>query len=144
MLVSQMGSEVPGKILSGDISSYKGAIAENMVASAFAKTGRALYYFHAPSGSPELDFLFEKEGEVVIAECKAANNRATSMKFVLSHPKKYGEHPAVKYADTNVGSGEGFKTYPLYALGFLEEDECAATAPVVDVSKLKVPGSPVT
>ncbi|MBO4374126.1 MAG: ATP-binding protein [Lachnospiraceae bacterium] len=139
LLVSQMGNEVPGKILSGDISSYKGAIAENMVASAFAKNGRTLYYFHAPSGSPELDFLFEQEGEVVIAECKSSNNRATSMKFVLSHPKKYGKHPAVKYADTNVGSGEGFRTYPLYALGFLEEPEPATIVPVVDVSKLKVP-----
>ena len=115
LLVSQMGDEVPGMILSGDISAYKGAVAENMIASAMAKKGKKMYYYHATSGSPELDFVYEKCGQTVIIECKSTNNRATSMKYVLSNPKKYGEHPAEKYADTNVGGGEGFDTYPLYA-----------------------------
>lgn len=63
LMISQLGDEVPQEILKGNISSYKGAIAENMVASAFATNGIALYYFYAPSGSHELDFLFEKSGE---------------------------------------------------------------------------------
>lgn len=119
LLVSRLGTDVPQKILSGDIGSYKGAIAENMVASSFAAGGVGLYYHHAPSGSPELDFLREEDGETVIIECKATNNRATSMKYVLSHPKKYGRHKAVKYSDTNVGGGEGFITLPLYAVGLV-------------------------
>ena len=139
LLVSQLGDEVPQKILSGDISSYKGAIAENMVASAFAASGIKLYYFHAPSGSPELDFLFEKNGEVCIVECKSTNNRATSMKFVISHPKKYGTHPAMKFADTNVGTGDGFDTYPIYAIGFMEREQDEMIVPVIDVKKLKIP-----
>ena len=36
LLISQLGDEVPQEILKGNIRSYKGAIAENMVASAFA------------------------------------------------------------------------------------------------------------
>lgn len=44
LLISQLGEDVPAKILSGDINAYKGAIAENMVASAFAANGRELYY----------------------------------------------------------------------------------------------------
>lgn len=136
LLVSQMGDEVPHNILSGNISAYKGAIAENMVASAFAVNGVQLYYFHAPSGSPELDFLYERSGEAVILECKATNNRATSMKFVLSHPEKYGKHPAVKFSDTNVGQGEGFFTYPLYAVGFMKPPEEEMIVPVVDVAAM--------
>lgn len=139
LLVSQLGNEVPGKILSGDISSYKGAIAENMVASAFAANGTGLYYFHAPSGSPELDFLFEKDGEVVITECKASNSRATSMKYVIAHPNRYGSHPAIKISDTNVGEGDGFYTYPLYYVGFMEPGESTGIVDPVDVSNLKVP-----
>ena len=139
LLISQLGDEVPQKILSGDISSYKGAIAENMVASAFATTGIGLYYYHAPSGSPELDFLFEQAGETVIVECKATNNRATSMKHVISHPDKYGTHRAVKYADVNVGGGEGFDTYPLYAIGFVKNMQTSGFIPETDVSELKVP-----
>ena len=142
LLVSQLGDDIPAKILSGDMGAYKGAIAENMVASSFAKYGKKLFYFHAPSGSPELDFLFEKDGKAVIVECKSTNNRATSMKFVLAHPQKYGAHPAVKIADANVGGGDGFDTYPLYALGFpcfLEEQPQESLVKMVDVKNLKVP-----
>ena len=139
LLISQLGEEVPAMILSGDISSYKGAIAENMVASAFATAGIKLYYFHAPSGSPELDFLYEDKGETVIVECKASNNRATSMKHVIANPKKYGVHPAVKFSDTNVGGGDGFTTYPLYAIGFMERQKTSGVIDKVDVTGLKVP-----
>lgn len=140
LLVSQLGEDVPVKILSGDLGAYKGAIAENMVASSFAKNGMDLFYYHAPSGSPELDFIFEKDGKVVIVECKASNNRATSMKFVLANPKRYGEHPAVKIADVNIGEGQGFYSYPLYALGFMQEERKTNLIGMVDVTKLRVPG----
>jgi predicted AAA+ superfamily ATPase len=139
LLISQLGDDIPRKILSGDISSYKGAIAENMVASAFVTAGIKLYYYHATSGSPELDFLFEKDGEVTIVECKATNDRATSMKFVIAHPKRFGLHPAIKFSDTNIGSGAGFMTYPLYAIGFMGEEQNTNYVEPVNVSELKVP-----
>lgn len=139
LLMSMLSEDVPAKILNGDLGAYKGAVAENMVAASFAKTGRRLFYFHAPSGSPELDFLYEENEEVVITECKSTNNRATSMKFVLANQKKYGAHPAVKFADANVGGGENFNTYPLYALGFLPKNIKENKIEVVDVSKIKLP-----
>ena len=61
------------------------------------------------------------------------------MKFVIANSKKYGIHPAVKIADTNVGGGEGFETYPLYALGFLEKRKEQKIIPAVDVKNIKVP-----
>ena len=139
LLVSQLGSDVPGKILAGDIGSYKGAIAENMVASAFAVSGKTVYYYHAPSGSPELDFLIERDGKAVIVECKSTNRRATSMKHVLANPQKYGAHPALKLSDTNVGEGDGFATYPLYAIAFLNPEPEEKIIPAVDLAGLRVP-----
>lgn len=139
LLVSQLGDDVPEKILSGDLSSYKGAIAENMVAASFEKNDIGLFYFHAPSGSPELDFLYEKDGNVGIIECKASNNRATSMKFVLANSKKYGTHPATKIADTNVGKGEGFNTFPLYSLGFINKKSKQRNIASVDVKNIEIP-----
>ncbi len=123
LLLSLLGPEAPKKILSNELGAYKGAIIENITAQSFVFAGRRLYYYHAPSGSPELDFVYENGEDVIIVECKSTNTRATSMKFVLANPKKYGTHRAVKYADTNVGKGEGFITYPLYALGFLKKEE---------------------
>ena len=142
LLISQMGDDVPALILSGNMGAYKGAIAENMVASALSKEGEKLYYYHAPSGSPELDFLIERDGQVVIIECKSTNNRPTSMKFVLSNPKKYGEHHAIKIADANVGGGIGFDTYPLYALGFMDNRQKQNIIDTVDVQSLRIPEVP--
>ncbi len=139
LLISMLGEEVPLKILNGDLSAYKGAIAENMVASAFATSGRALYYFHTPSGSPELDFVYEDKESVTIVECKSTNNRATSMKFVLANPKRFGHHAAIKIADTNIGHGEGFKTLPLYSLGFIKAVAKSFIVDTVDISDLKAP-----
>ena len=139
LLVSQMGEDMSSQILSGNINSYKGAIAENLVASALAINGLSLYYYHAPSGSPELDFVIERDGEAVLGECKSTNRRATSMKFVLSNPKRFGYHPAVKYSDTNVGTGQGFYTYPLYAIGFIKHDRQRHIIPTVDFSDINVP-----
>ncbi len=59
------------------------------------------------------------------------------MKYVLANPKKYGLHEAVKIADANVGMSAGFKTIPLYALGFINNNK-ELKMPVVDYSKLKL------
>jgi len=139
LLISQLGEDVPAKILSGDLGAYKGAIAENMVAATFAKNDEALFYFHDSTGSPELDFLFEKDSSVGIIECKSSNRKATSMKFVLANPKRFGTHQAVKIADANIGGGEGFDTYPLYALGFLQKRPKQNILNMIDVKSIKVP-----
>ncbi|MBO4473281.1 MAG: ATP-binding protein [Clostridiales bacterium] len=139
LLISQLGDEVPNQILNGNISSYKGAIAENMVASAFTTAGVKLYYYHATSGSPELDFLYEQNGEVTIIECKSTNDRSTSMKFVIAHPNRFGRHSAIKYADTNVGGGDGFTTLPLYAIGFIDCKKENSVVDMIDYSNLKAP-----
>ncbi len=134
LLVSQLEQGTAARILDGDLSSYKGAVAENMVASALASAEKELFYLHAQSGSPELDFVVNMNGEPTILECKATNGRATSMRYVLKNPKKYGTHPAIKLAATNVGRGEGFVTLPSYALGLLEAGEEALIAPTVSIS----------
>jgi len=139
LLLSQLNYGVASNILDGDISAYKGAIAENMVAQALHSQNIMLYYYRDSSGSPELDFIMEYLGENIIVECKSTNNRATSMKYVLSNPKKYGKHKAIKISDTNVGHGEGFLTVPLYALGFIEEQKVTDKIPVIDIQNLKVP-----
>ena len=133
LFASQLEHGTAARILSGNLSAYKGAMAENMVAAAFANDDRSLYYFHASSGSPELDFVVNLFGEPTIVECKSNNGRATSMKYVLANAKKYGVHPAVKFADTNVGGGKGFVTLPLYALGFLPAPEEQLIVPEVSI-----------
>ena len=134
LLVSQLEHGTAARILAGDLSSYKGAVAENMVASAMATAERGLYYYRGSSGSPELDFVVAVDGVPTIVECKSTNGRATSMRYVLKNPKKYGAHPAIKLAGTNVGGGEGYVTLPHYALGFLDVAEGTLTVPEIQIS----------
>ena len=61
------------------------------------------------------------------------------MKFVLANPKRFGVHPAVKIADTNVGTTNDFDTLPLYSLGFIQQEKKAQIVEMVDVTNLKVP-----
>ena len=136
LLISLLDIGTAAKVLEGDISSYKGAMAENMVAAAMMTNGVPLYYYHAPSGSPELDFICSAEGEAAIIECKATNNRATSMKYVLSNPKKYGKHKGIKIADTNIGDGGAFTTYPLYAASFLFREKESFVVDIPDAEEL--------
>ena len=136
LLVSQLERGIAARVLEGDISAYKGALAENMVACALSSIGIQPYYYHASSGSPEIDFVFSRSGEATMVECKATNKRMTSMRYVIGHPEKYGAHPAVKFADANVGRGDGFVTYPHYALGFLREDEEPLIVPQVEFPSL--------
>ena len=136
LLISQLEHGTAAGVLQGNLSAYKGAIAENMVATALNAESVQPYYYHAPSGSPEIDFVFSDGGTPTLVECKSTNNRMTSMRYVLEHPKKYGIHPAVKFADTNVSGGQGFVTYPHYALGFLEMREHRLVVPEVIIPTL--------
>ena len=121
LLISMLEFEAAEKVLKGELGAYKGAIAENMVASTTAANNIPIYYYRGSNGSPELDFIYSENGEAVIVECKSSNNRATSMKYVLEHPNKYGKHKGIKIADANVGNTGLFITYPLYALEFILE-----------------------
>ncbi len=54
-------------ILNGDLKIYKGAIYENIIADAFHKLGKLLYYFHKQSGL-EIDFVTKYQNELTVIE----------------------------------------------------------------------------
>ena len=56
LFVAMLEEGSAGRILSGELGMYKGAIYENIVADAFSKSGRSLFYFHKESGL-EIDFI---------------------------------------------------------------------------------------
>ena len=61
------------------------------------------------------------------------------MKFVLANKKRFGEHKAIQLQDSNVGKGDGFVTYPLYAIALMKKKEESFIVPKPDVKGLKVP-----
>ena len=120
LLVAMLEEGTQSSILEGDLLSYKGAIAENLVADIFGKMGRKLYYYHK-DGGVELDFLVRYKGQCTPVECKAATGNAKSMRTVLKHPEKYHVTSAIKLGDYNIGKSNELLTLPMYMAFLLTE-----------------------
>ena len=120
LLVAMLEEGTQSSILEGDLLSYKGAIAENLVADIFGKMGRKLYYYHK-DGGVELDFLVRYKGQSTPVECKAATGNAKSMRTVLKHPEKYHVTSAIKLCDYNIGKSNEQLTLPMYMAFLLTE-----------------------
>ena len=120
LLVAMLEEGTQSSILEGDLLSYKGAIAENLVADIFGKMGRKLYYYHK-DGGVELDFLVRYKGQCTPVECKAATGNAKSMRTVLKHPEKYHVTSAIKLGDYNIGKSNELLTLPMYIAFLLTE-----------------------
>ncbi len=105
-------------ILQGNMSAYKGAVFENLVAGFFAKMGRKLYYYHKNTGL-EVDFVMRYRGECVLVEVKANTGNTKSTRTILQNYERYHVTRAIKLGDYNVGKaavgdmGE-ILTLPLY------------------------------
>ena len=120
LLVAMLEEGTQSSILEGDLLSYKGAIAENLVADIFGKMGRKLYYYHK-DGGVELDFLVRYKGQSTPVECKATTGNAKSMRTVLKHPEKYHVTSAIKLGDYNIGKSNELLTLPMYMAFLLTE-----------------------
>ena len=120
LLVAMLEEGTQSSILEGDLLSYKGAIAENLVADFFGKMGRKLYYYHK-DGGVELDFLVRYKGQCTPVECKATTGNAKSMRTVLKHPEKYHVTSAIKLGDYNIGKSNELLTLPMYMAFLLTE-----------------------
>ena len=120
LLVAMLEEGTQSSILEGDLLSYKGAIAENLVADIIGKMGRKLYYYHK-DGGVELDFLVRYKGQCTPVECKAATGNAKSMRTVLKHPEKYHVTSAIKLGDYNIYKSNELVTLPMYMAFLLTE-----------------------
>lgn len=99
-------------VLSGEGNAFMGALTENYVAQQLAAKGYDLYYWESNSIA-ELDFVLQKENQIVGVEVKKGENvRSRSLSvFVNSY------HPAysIRYSLKNFGEKDALKSIPLYA-----------------------------
>ena len=99
-------------VLSGEGNAFMGALTENYVAQQLAAKGYDLYYWESNSIA-ELDFVLQKENQIVGVEVKKGENvRSRSLSvFVNSY------HPAysIRFSLKNFGEKDALKSIPLYA-----------------------------
>ena len=120
LFVAMLEKGTAGEILNGDLNVYKGAIYENIIADAFSKIGRKLYYYHKDSGL-EIDFVIRYENEVCLIEVKSTTGKVKSAKTILENYDKYKVKKCIKLGEYNIGEINNTLTIPYYLAFLLSE-----------------------
>ncbi len=118
LFVAMLEEGSAGRILSGELGMYKGAIYENIIADAFSKIGRPLYYYHKDSGL-EIDFITSINAEAALIEVKATTGNTKSANTILKNKSRYGVHQCIKLSENNVGKEAEKLTIPYYMVYLL-------------------------
>lgn len=116
LLCAMYGFDTKLAILNNTIKgNAKGGIYENIIAECLIKRGYSLYYYR-PDDSHELEFIIEKNAEVVPVEVKSGNTATVSLNSFI---EKF--NPSIAYKLINGGNGKvGVKeTLPHYMVMFL-------------------------
>lgn len=97
---------------SPDLNDFKGGMTENYVNQTLITNGYKTYHWSSERGA-EVDFIIQKDGQIIPIEVKSADNvKAKSLNVYMS---KYKPSYAIKISSKNFGFKDNKKTIPLYA-----------------------------
>lgn len=95
-----------------ELNDFKGGMTENYVNVQLTINGYTTYYWESDRGA-EVDFVIQREGQLIPVEVKSADNtKAKSLKVYMD---TYNPAYAIKLSARNFGFEDGKKTVPLYA-----------------------------
>ena len=113
----QFGFETQSALLRKELKGHaKGGIYENLIFDILYKHGLALNYYKNGENTQEIEFVFERSGEVVPVEVKSRNGLTTSMNEFI---KRYSPTLAIKLIDGNVGVDGNKVSLPQFMAMFL-------------------------
>lgn len=116
LLCCMYGFETKLAVLKDTIrGNARGGIYENIIAECLLKQGYTLYYFK-PDSEHEIEFLIEKNGEVIPVEVKAGNNPTASLNQFI---EKFEPSVAYKLIGGRNGRAGAKITLPHYFVMFL-------------------------
>ncbi len=95
-----------------ELNDFKGGMTENYVNVQLTLNGYTTYYWESPRGA-EIDFVIQREGQLIPIEVKSADN--TKAKSLNVYMQTFHPAYAIKLSAKNFGFEDGKKTVPLYA-----------------------------
>lgn len=120
LFVAMLEDGTQADILNGNLLIYKGAIYENIIADAFSKMNRKLYYFHKDSGL-EIDFVTRYKGKCTPIEVKASNSKSKTLSTILGDYEHYHVASAIKIHDGNITQTKNILCIPHYLVFLIQE-----------------------
>ena len=116
LLMALYGFTTKQALLRGTLTGFaKGGIYENLIAVMLTEKGYRICYYK-PDESTEIEFLLEKDGEVIPVEVKAGNNASKSLNSFID---KFLPTIAYKIIGGNLGMAEKKLSLPHYMAMFL-------------------------
>lgn len=117
LLLAKYGMQTKLAVLSKKISgNAKDGIYENVISEMLIKHGYNLNYFKTQNSSMEIEFIIEKDGEVVPVEVKAGNSSTVSLNHFI---ETFNPSIAYKMIDGNIGDSNNKITLPHYMAMFI-------------------------
>ena len=95
-----------------EINDFKGGMAENYVNVQLSINGYRTYYWESER-SAEIDFIIQRDGQLIPIEVKSADN--TKAKSLRVYMDAYKPAYAIKLSSKNFGMEDNKKIVPLYA-----------------------------
>jgi hypothetical protein len=117
LLCAMYGFNTKLAVLNGTLKgNAKGGIYENLVAEMLIKNGYTLHYYKKSDSTLEIEFLIEKDAEVLPVEVKAGNTQSVSLNNFIQENK-----PSIAYKliDGNIGFTDSKLTLPHYMALFI-------------------------
>ena len=118
LFMAMLDDEIPYMVLNGDLGSGKGMLYENLVACAFQKMERKLYYYRRDSGL-EIDFVSTFGGEIALIEVKAKSGSTKAASAVMNDENSKAKH-LIRIQASNLGYVNNILTIPHYMTFLLD------------------------
>jgi len=116
LLMCMAGLETKRALLQDKlVGNTKGGIYENFISETLIKKGYSLHYYK-PNQDSEIEFVIEKDSEVIPIEVKAGNTSTVSLNMFIN---KFKPSVAYKFINGNIGVVDNKITLPHYLAMFI-------------------------
>ena len=115
LLVSMLDEDAQDDLrVNRNLGIYKGALYENIVAEAFAKSGLGLYYWRRRDSPLEEEFFVRCRDDLIPVEVKAGSGRSKSLRELIDADRYADIRWGIKLSDSNIGYNRKILTIPWF------------------------------
>ena len=100
-------------VLTGEGSTFMGAVTENFIAQSLTASGRTIYYWTSEH-TAELDFVLQKDVDII--GCEVKKGVATRSKSLNVFVSKYSPGYSIRFSEKNFGKSDDLLSLPHYSV----------------------------
>lgn len=137
LLASMYMNNIQMKILSKEVNINFGSIFENAIAQELKAHGFNLYFYNSKKNG-EIDFIIEKDGDILPIEVKSGKNYARHNALSnIMNDKKFTIKNAIVFCTENITTKDKVIYYPVYLAGFLQNTQIPDVKYSIDLTGLQ-------